>query len=105
MIALLLLSLTTTITVPCELIEFNTVVREDCEPFQQVIFWGWSHRDNCYNARGWVGAENVTQLSPTRIKYRRWIIDGPIRFTETIGDPELENRRTQTDTRPMPWMR
>lgn len=87
----------------CDLIEFNTVYREDCDPFKQVIFWEWNQRENRYNARGWVEDCKVEILSSSRVKYGKWIIEGKIRFTETDGDPELVNRRLQAVVKPMPW--
>lgn len=89
----------------CDRIEFNTVHRDDCEPFKQVIFWGWSEQDNRYNVRGWVDAAKVDCLSSNRVKYGKWIIEGKISFSETIGDPEIINRKLKPERRPMPWER
>lgn len=103
MILLLLLSLGAPTVCRCDVIEFNTVYREDCDPFKQVIFWDWSQRENRYNARGWVDASKVEILSMSRVKYGKWTVEGKVRFSETIGDPELENRRLQPIVKPMPW--
>ena len=91
----------------CELIEFNTVYRDDCEPFRQVIFWQWSAEQGRYNARGWVPADQVEVIDSKRISVRGWTVEGTIRHTETGFDPERHNALLfpPDKRRTMPWER
>lgn len=110
MIALLILvccSVTNDKFCRCDLIEFNTVQREDCPSFQQVIFWRWNHRTGRYDARGWVAADHVELLDTRRVKAKGWTVSGTIRFTLTDYDPERHNLTLCPDSERvlMPWGR